>query len=214
MTTSSLRLSNNGLSTLASGITSSATSITVATGDGSKFPALSAGQYFMLTLVKSTGTFEIVKVTARSGDVLTVTRAQEGTTAAAFSTGDRMEHRLTAGSVITELENKVQTTGDTASAIIPKGTTAQRDASPSAGLFRFNEEQDKFEGYNSTGWGEIGGGGGAKGGGTNQVFFENDIIITDDYTITTGKNAVTAGPVTINDGVTVTIPDGSTWTIV
>ena len=213
MTTSSLRLSNNGLSTLAAGITSSDTSITVATGDGSKFPALSAGQFFMLTLVKSTGTFEIVKVTARSGDVLTVTRAQESTTASAFSTGDRLEHRLTAGSLLTQLENKVQTTGDTASALIPKGTTAQRDASPATGLFRFNSEQDKFEGYKSTGWGEIGGGGGAKGGGTNQVFFENDIIITDDYTITTGKNAITAGPITIVATATVTIPDGSTWTI-
>lgn len=103
MTTSSLRLSNNGLSTLAAGITSSDTSITVATGDGSKLPALSAGQWFMATLVKSTGTLEIVKVTARSGDVLTITRAQEGTTAAAFSTGDRIEHRLTAGTVMGEL---------------------------------------------------------------------------------------------------------------
>ena len=103
MPASSLKLTNNGLSTLASAITSSSTSITVATGDGSKFPALSAGQYFMLTLVKSTGTFEIVKVTARSGDVLTVVRAQEGTTAADFSASDRLEHRLTAGTIMGEL---------------------------------------------------------------------------------------------------------------
>ena len=102
MAASSLKLSNNGLSTLAAGITSSDTSITLATGDGSKFPALSAGEWFMATLVKSTGTFEIVKVTARFGDVLTVTRAQEGTTASAFSAGDRIEHRLTAGTVMGE----------------------------------------------------------------------------------------------------------------
>jgi hypothetical protein len=46
------------------------------------------------------------------------------------------------------------------------------------------------------------------------VFFENDTTLTSDYTITAGKNAMTAGPITIADGVTVTIPDGSTWTVV
>ena len=46
------------------------------------------------------------------------------------------------------------------------------------------------------------------------VFFENDTTLTSSYTITAGKNAMTAGPITIADGVTVTIPDGSTWTVV
>jgi hypothetical protein len=46
------------------------------------------------------------------------------------------------------------------------------------------------------------------------MFFENDTTLTSDYTITAGKNAMTAGPITIADGVTVTIPDGSTWTVV
>lgn len=53
-----------------------------------------------------------------------------------------------------------------------------------------------------------------KGGGTNAIFYENDQTVTQNYTITTGKNAMTAGPIAIADGVTVTIPDGSTWTIV
>ena len=60
----------------------------------------------------------------------------------------------------------------------------------------------------------ISGGTGAVGGGTDRVFFQNDQTITTDYTITTNKNAVTAGPVTINNGVTVTIPSGSYWVIV
>lgn len=59
-----------------------------------------------------------------------------------------------------------------------------------------------------------GGGGGASGGGSDQVFFENDQTVTTSYTIPTGKNAGTFGPITINDGVTVTIPDGDVWTIV
>ncbi len=53
-----------------------------------------------------------------------------------------------------------------------------------------------------------------KGGGSNRVFFENDIIVTDNYTITTNKNALTAGPVTVASGVVVTVPSGSTWTVV
>lgn len=54
----------------------------------------------------------------------------------------------------------------------------------------------------------------AKGGGSDRVFFENDQVVTSNYTITAGKNAMSAGDVTINNGVTVTIPDGSVWTIV
>jgi hypothetical protein len=54
----------------------------------------------------------------------------------------------------------------------------------------------------------------AVGGGTDQVFFENNQTVTTDYSITAGNNAMTAGPVTINNGVTVTIPSGSVWTVV
>lgn len=56
--------------------------------------------------------------------------------------------------------------------------------------------------------------GGARGNGGNNVFFENDITVSADYEITTGKNAMSGGPITIDNGVTVTIPSGSTWTIV
>jgi hypothetical protein len=55
---------------------------------------------------------------------------------------------------------------------------------------------------------------GAKGGGTDQVFYENDQTVTTNYTITTNKNAVTAGPVSIDSGIIVTIPDGSVWTVI
>jgi len=62
-------------------------------------------------------------------------------------------------------------------------------------------------------WGTAGGAMGAPGSG-NQVFYENDTNVTANYTITTGKNAVSAGPVVIDAGVTVTIPTGSNWVIV
>ena len=95
-----IKFTNNAISTLASGITNSATSITVASGDGSKFPSLTGSEYFRATLIDASNNLEIVKVTARSSDVLTVTRAQESTTARAFSTGDRIELRITAQSLL------------------------------------------------------------------------------------------------------------------
>lgn len=55
---------------------------------------------------------------------------------------------------------------------------------------------------------------GATGGGTDQVFYENDITINTNYTISTNKNAMTTGPVTIANGVTLTIPSGSVWTVI
>ena len=57
-------------------------------------------------------------------------------------------------------------------------------------------------------------GGGATGSGGNQVFVENDQTVTSSYTITSGKNAMSAGPITVNTGVTVTVPTDSTWVIV
>jgi hypothetical protein len=59
-----------------------------------------------------------------------------------------------------------------------------------------------------------GGGGGAAGGGSDQIFFENDQTVTTSYTIPTGKNAGTFGPVSINGGVTVTVPTGSVWYVI
>ena len=59
-----------------------------------------------------------------------------------------------------------------------------------------------------------GGGGGAVGTGTDKVFYENDQTVTDSYTINSGANAMTAGPIAIAANKTVTIPSGSEWTIV
>lgn len=55
---------------------------------------------------------------------------------------------------------------------------------------------------------------GATGGGTDQIFYENGLTVNTNYTISTNKNAGTFGPVTVANGVTVTVPDGSTWVVV
>ena len=88
-----VKVTNNGFSTLSAGITNSATTITLASGEGSRFPNPSSPDVFYATLIDTSNNLEIVKVTARSTDSLTVVRAQDNTSARAFSTGDRFELR-------------------------------------------------------------------------------------------------------------------------
>lgn len=107
-----IKLTNNAFGTLAAGINSSATSITLTTGQGARFPTLSAGDYFYATLVDTSNNLEIVKCTARSTDVLTVVRAQESTTARAYSTGDRIEIRLTAATFLDAVNGQDGDKGD------------------------------------------------------------------------------------------------------
>lgn len=95
-----VKFTNNATTTLAGSISSSSTSLSVASGTGVLFPALSSSaDWFMATLVKlvaGTPVQEIVKVTARSSDAMTIVRAQEGTTATTFAAGDKIELRITA----------------------------------------------------------------------------------------------------------------------
>ena len=58
------------------------------------------------------------------------------------------------------------------------------------------------------------GGGAATGGGSDQVFYLNGQTVTTSYTIPANQNAMSAGPITINAGATVTVPAGTTWTVV
>jgi hypothetical protein len=60
-------------------------------------------------------------------------------------------------------------------------------------------------------WAQIGGG--ATGAGGDQIFVENGVTVTANYTLSTNKNAMSVGPITINSGVTVTVPSGQRWVI-
>ena len=111
--------------------------------------------------------------------------------------------------VQTQLDAKVDQTGATGSAELPVGTTAQRDGSPSAGYLRFNSTEGQFEGYDGSEWGAVGG-----GNTTANGLWENSNSITANYTITANYNAMSAGPVSIDSGVTVTVPTGSRWVVV
>ena len=91
-----LKFTNNASATLAGAITSAATSIVLSAGNGSLFPALGAGEFCYGTLVDSSNNLEVVKITARTSDTLTVVRAQDNTVARAYSVGDKFELRLVA----------------------------------------------------------------------------------------------------------------------
>ena len=93
---------------------------------------------------------------------------------------------------------------------VPVGTTGQQPT-PVTGMIRFNSTTSLYEGYGTSAWGALGGG--ATGGGSDQVFNLNDQTVTTSYSIPSGKNASSAGPITINTSVTVTIPTGSVWII-
>ena len=160
---------NNATTNLAASITNSATSLTVLTGTGSLFPNPTAPDYFLVTLIGITGSpIEIVKCTARSGDTLTIVRGQEETTPSAFTGGDQVQLRITAGEM-NDIESNLGTINSTIAALNP-----------------------------------VAGG----------AVYENNQTISANYTMTTGKNGVSAGPVTINTGITVTIPTSSRWVIV
>lgn len=95
-------------------------------------------------------------------------------------------------------------TSATGSAIIPNGSTAQRDVAPAFGYQRANSTTGGMEWWNGSGWVSMGGG--ATGSGNDKVFFENDTVISANHTIARNSHAV--GPLSINSGVTLTIASG------
>lgn len=108
---------------------------------------------------------------------------------------------------IVDTTTVVTKTSSTGSAVIPSGATGDRDGSPANGYFRYNTSVNSFEGYVNGAWGGVGG---AQAGG---VIFENSLTISSNYTLTTSKNGLSVGPITINSGVLVTVPSGQRWVI-
>ena len=87
-------------------------------------------------------------------------------------------------------------------------TTANRPGTPAQGMLRYNTTLSQFEGYNGTDWGGIGG---AQAGGAIQV---NNTTATVSYTVATGTNGFSVGPITTEDGVTITVASGQRWVII
>ena len=110
---------------------------------------------------------------------------------------------------------KNTTINDTGFLRLPTGTTALRPSAgiSTQGMMRYNTTLSKFEGYTypAETWGTLGGG--ASGGGADEIFVENSMTVTEDYELSSGKSASSVGPITVNSGVTVTIPSGQNWVI-
>lgn len=120
-----IKFSNLATTTLSSSITASATYFDVV--DGSVFPALSAGDFFYATLDTPPNATEIVKVTAISGNTLTVVRAQDGTSATSHGSGDTVALRLVAA-VLENLRDNAGSTYTAGSGLSLSGTTFSNSA--------------------------------------------------------------------------------------
>lgn len=92
----SLQYTNNAETILTNSLSATATSLTLGSGQGSLFPVLNTGDWFPLTLIKEDlSDYEIVRVTGRVGDTLTIERESENTTGLTFAAGDVASLRIT-----------------------------------------------------------------------------------------------------------------------
>ena len=173
-------------------VTSSAT-ITGGTINGTSVGASSA----------STGSF--TSLAASGNTTLTGDLAVNGNT----TLGNASSDTITLNANTANVPNNLNFNG-TGSITLPNGTTGERPT-PVTGMVRYNSTEGTFEGYSDGAWGAIGGG--ATGGGGDQVFYENELTVTANYTLTTARNAMSTGPITINSGVTVTVPTDQRWVI-
>ena len=188
LTTPSATITGGAISGATGSFTTLAASSTVS---GAGFTTYFASPPPIGSATPSTGAFTTLSTT---GDV---------------TLGDGSSDSITINASTASVPNNLNFSG-TGSITVPNGTTGQRPGSPAAGMIRCNSTSGTFEGYTSS-WGSIGGG--ATGGGGDQVFIENELTVTTDYTLSTNKNALSTGPITINSGVTVTIPSGQRWVI-
>ena len=165
-----------------------------------------------ISLLVSVVAGEVIEVVAVIGATsANVILAQDAAASAAASAAEAAANAAALG-LGPGLVAVAQDAAMTGASHITVGTTAQRPVSPANGYIRYNTNLSSYEGYKNGNWLPLGGG--ATGGGTNDVFYENATNVTVDYTVTTGKNAMSAGPVTVDNGITVTVPNGSVWTVV
>jgi len=183
----------NPLTYFAGTVVSSSATITGGTINGTSVGASTA----------STGAFTTL---AASGNAsVTGNLTVDGNTTLGNASGDT----ITLNAATAAVPNNLNFSG-TGTITVPVGTTGQRP-SPTSGMIRYNTTENSFEGYAAGAWGSIGGG--ATGAGGDQVFYENELTVTANYTLTTSRNAMSTGPITIDSGVTVTVPTSQRWVI-
>lgn len=162
--------------------------------------------------VPETTTYKYILKTSAEVTLYTVDYVSVPLTTNSFASPPAIGSAVPNAGTFTTLTATGQVTfASTGAAVINVGTTGERPATPQSGMIRYNSTISKYEGYSSA-WGQLGGG--ATGGGTDQIFIENGQTVTTDYTISTNFNAGTFGPVSVNTGITVTVPTGSVWSVI
>ena len=186
-------------------LVSSSATITGGTINGTSVGASTASTGAFTTLAASSnatvgGTLGVTGNASFTNDL-----SVSGNTTLGNASGDT----ITLNAATASVPNNLNFSG-TGTITVPVGTTGQRP-SPTSGMIRYNTTENSFEGYAAGAWGSIGGG--ATGAGGDQVFYENELTVTADYTLTTSRNAMSTGPITINSGITVTVPTNQRWVI-
>jgi hypothetical protein len=167
--------------------------------------------YFSGTVVSSAATITGGTINSTTIGASTASSGRFTTLEATGNTilGDASGDTITANAGTMTVPNNLYFSG-TGTIRLPNGTTGERPT-PADGMIRYNVTTSGFEGYAGGAWGSIGGG--ATGAGGDQVFYENELNVTTSYTLTTNRNAMSTGPITIDAGAVVTIPSGQRWVI-
>ena len=186
-------------------LVSSSATITGGTINGTSVGASTASTGAFTTLAASSNATVGGTLGVTGNATFTNDLAVNGNTTLGNASGDT----ITLNAATATIPNNLDFSG-TGTIRLPNGTTGQRP-SPTAGMIRYNTTEASFEGYAAGAWGSIGGG--ATGAGGDQVFYENELTVTANYTLTTSRNAMSTGPITIDSGVTVTIPTSQRWVI-
>ena len=206
-----LIFANNAQTSLANGISSTATTITVAPATGSLFPSPTSGQEFYATItdVATETITEIVLCTARSGDNLTVTRGVDNTTAKTWSAGSLFAMLVTAGTQQRFLQHEeyygvnVSNSLSLSNPAYPllttqlSGTTTTLYTANPKYVFNTTTNQLQAETFYA-----------------NNGLFLNNSTINTSLTIPSGQNAMSTGVISQASGVVVTVSAGSRWVII
>jgi hypothetical protein len=220
-----LLFANNAGTTLASGIAAGAATLDV--GDATEFPVIAAGSgdYFYTTIVGNSGV-EVLKVTGKSGSTFTVTRGEDGTSPLAFDAGERVELRNNAA-MFRDLQ--LESIVDNGTGIDVTGTVTADGGDFTGGAFTSTGIDDNatstaitIDASENVGFTNqntasnpvvLDSNGKMSSNSTTKGLYEHANTISANYTIATGNNALTVGPITINTGISVSIPSGSTWVV-
>lgn len=225
------KFSNAARGALAAGISASSTTILLNSGGGALFPvantgasAISSSADWFKAVLQDDTTFEVIYVrthTSGNDSFSDVLRGQDGTTAAAFAADTIVGLRPLAADSDAAVNQRVVKTSNTGSAVLPAGTTAQRDASPADGYIRYNSDAAAVEVRAAGSWQAIGASGFIEGvveftatagqtsfaatytPGLLSVYRNGVRLGTADYTATSGTSVVLSSAAALNDHVAV-----------